>query len=69
MICSLSKMDDAALEKVKALEQRIGKPILAFACHDSMPASLTGEELSEITDLEKRLGLSLVVVGEKEGKT
>jgi hypothetical protein len=34
MLCSLSKLKDGRLEKIKALEQELGKNLLSFSCYD-----------------------------------
>ncbi len=60
MLCSLSKLDDSKLREIQGLEKSLGKPLLAFACHDVKPAQVTKGELDRIQDLEKRLGISLV---------
>ena len=62
MLCSLSKLEPKGLESIKALEEEIHKPVLAFSCHDLKPAQLTDEELKKIQSLEKALGLALVAV-------
>ena len=62
MICSLAKLEDAKLKKITALEQELGKSLLAFSCYDYKPADVSQEQLSQIQGLEKELGLSLVAV-------
>ncbi len=62
MICSLTNLDGQKLQEVQSLEAKIGKPLLAFGCHDTKPAQLTNEELSKIKDLERQIGVSLVAV-------
>lgn len=62
MICSLSKLDEKKLTDVQAMEQKMGRPLLAYSCHDILPAELTEQELSQLSDLEKKLGIYLVAV-------
>lgn len=62
MICSLSKLDEKKLADVRAMEQKMGKPLLAYTCHDVLPAELTEQELSQLSNLEKTLGIYLVAV-------
>ena len=62
MICGLSSLDSTKLETIRAMEQRIGKTLLAFTCHDIAPAELTEGELDQISEAERKLGLYLVAV-------
>lgn len=62
MICSLAKLEEAKLKKITALEQELGKSLLAFSCYDYQAADVTDDQLSKIQGLEKELGLSLVAV-------
>ncbi len=64
MLCSLStKLGSEDLQAINALENELGKPILAFSCRaDLKPADVTGEQLAKIQALEHKLGLSLVAV-------
>lgn len=62
MICSLSRLKDHDLDQIRALESDVGKPLLAFSCHNVVPARLEEDELSRIQSLEKKLGISLVAV-------
>ena len=63
MICSLStKLDDAAMGEIKSLEEKMGKTLLAFSCHDVKPQKISEDELSSIQSLEGKLGISLVAV-------
>ena len=62
MMCSLAKLEDAKLKKITALEQELGTPLLAFACHDYPAAKVTDAQLAKIQSLEKDLGVSLVAV-------
>lgn len=63
MLCSLcTKLGDADLQAITALEQELGVPVLAFSCYDLKPAEVTAEQLAKIQALEKKLGLALVAV-------
>lgn len=62
MMCSLASLSPEKLETIRALEHRLGKPLLAFACHDMAPAKLDDDDLDMIRRLESDLGLSLVAV-------
>lgn len=62
MMCSLSHLKEQDLDQIRSLESDLGKPLLAFSCHDVIPASLEEDTLSKIQALEKKLGISLVAV-------
>ena len=63
MLCSIAtKLGDADLGDIKALEQDIGRTVLAFSCHSVEPASLDEAQLVRLRQLEERLGVSLVAV-------
>ncbi len=63
MLCSIStKLDENAVNEIKSLENKLGKTILAFSCHNVKPHDLDENELSSIQNLENKLGLSLVAV-------
>jgi hypothetical protein len=63
MLCSLStKLGPEDLQAITALEQELGTPLLAFACHDLKPAEVSTDQLAKIQALENKLGLSLVAV-------
>jgi hypothetical protein len=62
MLCSLSTLGSSQLSAIHRLEQELGRPVLAFSCHDITPADVTQEELEKIQHLEEKLGLSLVAV-------
>ena len=62
MVCSLSNLTDHELSAIQQLENNIKKPVLAFSCHDLKIAELSPEDLSQIQDLENRMGISLVAV-------
>ena len=62
MLCSLSDLNDQQLQRIRSLENDLGKTILSFSCHTASPASLQETELAKIQTLENELGLSLVAV-------
>jgi len=62
MLCSLSKIESTSLEAIQSLENNLGKTLLAFSCHDLNPAKIKDEELKQIHELEKKLGIVLVAV-------
>ncbi len=62
MICNLSRLDEAKIDAVRAVESKIGKTLLAFSCRDISPADLTAEELNQIREMENKLGLVLIAV-------
>ncbi len=62
MLCSLSNLDEARLEKIKSLENDIGKNLLSFSCHDLTPADLSDGDLEKVKNLESSLGVSIVAV-------
>jgi len=62
MMCSLSRLESKDLEAIQSLEQEVGRPLLAFSCHDIRAAELEKEQLARIRDLEAKLGIYLVAV-------
>lgn len=62
MICSLARLEAKDLETIQSLEQELGKPLLAFSCHDIGPAEVQEEQLDKIRDLEAKLGVYLLAV-------
>ena len=62
MLCSLSRLDDTKIKTIQSLEQKLGKPLLAYSCYSLAPADLTQDELKQITEAEQKLGLALVAV-------
>jgi len=62
MICSYAELDGEKLKALQALEKKLGKTVLAFSCSDVRADSLSDAELSELGNLEKRLGLALLAV-------
>lgn len=62
MLCSLSNLDDRDLDRIRTLENEMGKTLLAYSCHRASPSDLADGELDKIRSLEKDLGLALVAV-------
>jgi hypothetical protein len=62
MLCNLSKLDEAKLQEIRTVEQKVGKTLLAYSCYNVSPADLSGDEISQITEAEKKLGVVLVAV-------
>lgn len=62
MVCNLSRLDEAKIAAIRTMEKKIGKTLLAFSCHDISPADLSAEEINQIHEMEKKLGLVLVAV-------
>jgi hypothetical protein len=63
MLCSIStKLGEAELGEIGALEKDLGVTLLAFNCHPLDPAEIDDGQLTKITELEERLGVSLVAV-------
>jgi hypothetical protein len=52
------------LDSIQSLEQELGRPLLAFSCHDIRAAELQEEQLTKIRDLEAKLGIYLVAIHE-----
>lgn len=62
MLCNLSRLDASKIETIKSVEQRLGKTLLAYNCYDVSPADLTKEEINQIAETERKLGVVLVAV-------
>jgi hypothetical protein len=62
MMCSLSRLEPKELDTIQSLEQEVGRPLLAFSCHDIKAAELRDEQLAKIRDLEAKLGIYLVAI-------
>ena len=62
MLCSLARLDKEKVEAIEAIEKKMGKTLLAFSCQDLKVDALKDEELAQIKEAEKKLGLSLVAV-------
>ena len=63
MLCSLdTQMTPETHRQITALEQELGRTLLAFRCHNMKPSELSDRELQKIKEIESSLGLSLVAV-------
>ncbi len=63
MLCSLdTQMTPETHRQITALEQELGRTLLAFRCHNMRPSELSEDELQKIKKVEANLGLSLVAV-------
>jgi hypothetical protein len=62
MLCNLSKLDEAKLQEIRTVEQKVGKTLLAYNCYNVSPADLSSDEISQITEAEKKLGVVLIAV-------
>ena len=63
MLCSLdTQMTPETHKQISALEQELGRTLLAFRCHKLKPSELSEGELQKIKEVEANLGLSLVAV-------
>lgn len=62
MLCSLSSLDNSAIEQIKALEGELDQTLLAFSCHEINPAMVAADKLAKIQELETKLGISLVAI-------
>jgi len=62
MMCSLASLAANNLKAIQSLERELGKPLLAFSCHDARAAALKDNQLAKIRKLEAELGVYLVAV-------
>lgn len=63
MLCSLATQVTAdTIAAINALENDLGKTLLAFQCHNLKPSELSEAELKKIQEVEAQLGISLVAV-------
>ncbi len=62
MICSLAQISEEKLGEIRSLEEKIGKPLLAFSCQNVSVSPVSEKDLTEIKDLEKKLDVVLVAV-------
>ena len=56
----IAKLDEAAVQKIRELEDHLGKHIMAFE-RGLQFASLSPADLDRISELEKELGIVLLV--------
>lgn len=62
MMCSLARLEPKNLKTIQSLEKELGKPLLAFSCHDVSAAELQNDQLARIRKLETELNVYLVAV-------
>jgi len=62
MLCNLTRLDETKVQQIKAVEQKVGKTLLAYSCYNVAPAELNKDELSQISEAEQKLGVVLVAV-------
>jgi hypothetical protein len=63
MLCSIAtKVNEATVAEITALEKETGKTLLAFQCHQLAASQLDEQTLSKIQAAEQKLGISLVAV-------
>lgn len=68
MLSSLSKLTDEQIAEIRALEQKLGKTILAFSKYDVVSDDLSKDELALLQGLEDKLGTMLVAVRDLKNK-
>lgn len=68
MLSSLSRLTDEQLAEIRALEQKLGKTILAFSKYDVVSDDLSQDELALLKGLEDKLGTMLVAVRDLQNK-
>ena len=62
MLFNIAQLDASALKTIQALEQEMGKTLIAFRGFEADPATVSEDELGRIQDLESTLGVALVAV-------
>ncbi len=62
MMCSLASLEPKNLKAIQSLEKELGKPLLAFSCHDVDAAELKDDQVARIRKLETELNVYLVAV-------
>lgn len=69
MLSSLSRLTEEQLAEIRALEQKLGKTILAFSKYDVVSNDLSKEDLALLQGLEAKLGTMLVAVRDLQSKS
>lgn len=69
MLSSLSRLTEEQLAEIRALEQKLGKTLLAFSKFEVVSDELSKEELALLQGLEDKLGTMLVAVKELRQKS
>ena len=62
MLYTPSKVDEAQLGKIQALEASTGVTLLAFSEMSLQPAQLKPDVIKEVMELEKERGVTLIAV-------
>lgn len=62
MLCTMAALDKEKLEAIQSLEKKLGKTVLAFSCKDINATPLKEDEITQIKEVEGKLGLALVAV-------
>ncbi len=62
MLCTFANLDKEKIASIQSLETRLGKTIIAFSCRDIGISPLKDDEIAQIRESEKKLGVSLVAV-------
>ncbi len=65
MLSSLSQLTPQQTAEVRALEQRLGKTLLAFSSYEVVPDDLSPGELALLKSTEEKLGTMLIAVREQ----
>ncbi len=62
MVCTFANLDKEKVAAIQSLETKLGKTIIAFSCKDLDVSPLKDDEIAQIKETEKKLGLALVAV-------
>lgn len=62
-------LDDAALEKVRILERKLGVQLIAFSALNEEYAKLTEDQLKEIDTLGKEIDAAIVAYSVKKSQS
>ena len=69
MLSSLSQLTGEQIAEIRALEQKLGKTLLAFSKFDVVSDELSEAELALLQGLEDKLGTMLVAVRDLRHKS
>lgn len=69
MLSSLSQLTDEQIAEIRALEQKLGKTLLAFSKFEVVSDELSRDELALLQGLEDKLGTMLVAVRDLRHKS
>ena len=62
MLYSMANLGNDNLDRVKSLENDVGKTMIAFSGGDYKPTDLTEDQLAKIKSLESSTGLVLIAI-------